>query len=111
MSFGMRIWGADEVLQFDTSTFTYKIIINEVVNSTGWPANTTKTYSAPGCTAENSFAVTIPILNSGDEDTPQNRQLECAMGNGVAYVRNFVQGETVGTYSTSTMRLIVARYK
>ncbi|MGC5702951.1 hypothetical protein J4P02_22350 [Pseudomonas sp. NFXW11] len=112
MSYGLRMWGADGTLQFDTSTSTYRIIINEVVDSSGWPANYTKVYKVPGCSPDNSVAMVIPLTNiPQDFDVPQNRQLESSMGVGEAYVRNFISGETVGSRSTAIMRFIVMRYK
>ncbi len=108
MNFGMRIWGPAGALEFDTSTSTYQIVLSVLVSFAGEGQNT-KTFQSPGCTVNNAICFLLPI-NNDTSQTVDNRQLECEMGSGVVYVRNFLAGAQTGSLSRATMRLIVARW-
>lgn len=105
MSHGVRMWGGDGALQFDTGTATWRIVLTVVVSFAG-QGQSTQQFSVPGCTVANAVAMVIPI------GVPQgaDRQLETEMGDGVAYVRNFIKGFAGTQFSQSTMRLIVMRW-
>lgn len=111
MSFGMRIWGEDASLQFNTDTVTWRIVLSELVSFSGSPSNVTRTFSVPGCNPSNSVAYVLPVNNNTGTDRVY-RQLEAEIGNNVAYVRNFLGGyNSTITWSTATMRLIVMRWR
>lgn len=109
MSFGMRIWSPSSVLEFDTSTSTYRVVLSVLVSYAG-EGRSTKTFQAPGCTQSNSVCFMLPIDNNNDLNFTTNRQLECEMGNGVVSVRNFLGQRPNDSISQATMRLIVMRW-
>lgn len=108
MTSGLRLWSPTGVLEFDTSTSTYRIVLSVLVSFAGESAST-KTFQAPGCTVSNAICFLLPI-NNDTSQAVDNRQLECEMGSGVVYVRNFLAGAPSGSLSRATMRLIVARW-
>lgn len=109
MSFGLRTWSPSSVLEFDTSTSTYRVVLSVLVSYAG-AGKSTKTYPAPGCTASNSVCFMLPINNNNDDGLSINRQLECEMGNEVVSVRNFLSPRPNDSISQATMRLIVMRW-
>lgn len=109
MSFGLNIWSASGVLEFDMSTATYRIVISVLVSYAG-EGRSTKTFQAPGCTQSNSVCFMLPIDNNNDLNFATNRQLECEMGNQIVSVRNFLAARPSDSFSQATMRLIVMRW-
>ena len=109
MSSGLRIWSSNGVLEFDTSTATYRIVLSTLVSYSG-AGRSTKTFDVPGCTPSNSVCFMLPINNDNNPDFVSSAQLECEMGNGVVSVRNFLAPRPTDSLSQSTMRLIVARW-
>lgn len=105
----LRIWSANGQLDFDTSTSTYRIVVSALV-SFEVGGRTTKTFDAPVCNSSNAVCFMLPINNNNDANFPTNRQLECEMGNGVVYVRNFLPTNPNNSIAQSTMRLIIARW-
>ncbi|WP_415260238.1 hypothetical protein [Pseudomonas chlororaphis] len=106
MSYGLRMWGGDGVLQFDTGTATWRIVLSTVVSFAGAPGKSTQQFSVPGCNTSNAVAVVLPIGASANDD----RQLETEMTDGVVNVRNYINGFSGAMFSHSTMRLIVMRW-
>lgn len=109
MSSGLRIWSSSGVLEFDTGTSTYRVVLSVLVSYAG-EGRSTKTFSVPGCSPSNSVCFMLPINNNNDDSLATNRQLECEMGNGVVSVRNFLGQRPNDSISQSTMRLIVMRW-
>ena len=110
MSFGLRMWGADGKLQFDTDTVTWRVALSLVVSFDGSPP-TTRQYSVPGCNPSNSTAFCLPLSNVVNTDL-RSLQLEAQMGTDIVYVRNFLGGFSgSSTISWATMRLMVMRWK
>ncbi|WP_156162089.1 hypothetical protein [Pseudomonas sp. MRSN 12121] len=105
MSYGLRMWGGDGVLQFDTGTSTWRIVLSVVVSFASAGGKSTQQFSVPGCNTSNAVAVVLPIGPSATED----RQLETEMTDGVVNVRNFINGFAGDKFSRSAMRLIVMR--
>ena len=108
MSFGLRIWSSNGNLEFDTGTSTYRIVLSVLVSYSSGP-NGTRTFSVPGCTENNAICFLLPI-NNDNSQVLSNRQLECEMGSELVYVRNFLKDRPSDSFSTATMRLVVARY-
>ncbi|MHC8342520.1 hypothetical protein [Pseudomonas sp. RT6P73] len=106
MSFGMRTWGADGILQFNTDTATWRIVLSSVVSFAGAGGKSTQQFSVPGCNTSNAVAIVLPIGVAADDD----RQLETEMTDGTVYVRNYINGYAGLKFSHSTMRLIVMRW-
>ncbi|UWF46863.1 hypothetical protein NYP20_16055 [Pseudomonas sp. N3-W] len=106
MSFGMRIWGSNGALQFNTDTATWRIVVSSVVSFAGAGGKATQQFSVPGCNTSNAVAIVLPIGVASASD----RQLEAEMADGIAYVRNFIKGYAGTQCSQSTMRLIVMRW-
>lgn len=108
MSSGLRMWSPSGVLEFDTSTFTYKIVLSALVSYAG-ESRSTKTFQVPGCNTSNSICFLLPI-NNDNSQAATNRQLECEMGDGVVFVRNFLASRPNDSSSQATMRLMVSRW-
>lgn len=107
MSSGLRLWSAAGALEFDTSISTYRIVLSVLVSYAGEPRNQ-KTFSVPGCNPSNSICFLLPV-NNDTSQTATNRQLECQIGEGIAYVRNYLASNPNDSISQATMRLMVAR--
>lgn len=105
MSYGVRMWGADGALQFNTDTATWRIVLSVVVSFAG-QGKGTQQFLVPGCNAYNTTALVLPIGASAESD----RQLETEVSDGAVYVRNFINGYSASMVSQSTMRLIVMRW-
>lgn len=105
MSYGVRMWGADGALQFNTDTATWRIVLSVVVSFAG-QEKSPQQFFVPGCNANNTAALVLPIGASSESD----RQLETEVSDGVVYVRNFINGYAASMASHSTMRLIVMRW-
>lgn len=108
MSSGLRLWSSNGTLEFDTSFSTYRIVLSVLVSYAGAPRSQ-KEFSVPGCTPSNSICFLLPINNDTSQVTG-NRQLECQIGQEVAYVRNYLASNPSDSYSQATMRLMVARW-
>lgn len=109
MSSGLRIWSSSGVLEFDTGTSTYRVVLSVLVSYVG-EGRSTKTFPVPGCNTSNSLCFMLPINNNNDDGLATNRQLECEMGNEVVSVRNFLSQRPNDSISQATMRLIVMRW-
>lgn len=107
MSYGMRVWGADGVLQLDENSFTMRIAASYLVTFTG-STKQSQTFSAPGCTTANSVAILVPI-GAYDQNA---RQHEAAVtDSGTVNVYNYMTGNSaVNNVSSGTMRLMVVRF-
>lgn len=108
MSSGLRLWSANGALEFDTSISTYRIVLSVLVSYAAG-GERQRTFSVPGCTPSNSICFLLP-LNNDTAQVAANRQLECEMGQEVAYVRNYLATRPSDSFSTAAMRLIVARW-
>ncbi|WP_123368093.1 hypothetical protein [Pseudomonas brassicacearum] len=106
MAHGMRIWGPDGALQFNTDTSTWRIVLSSVVSFAGAAGKSTQQFSVPGCNANNAVAIVLPIGVVASDD----RQLETEMTDGTVNVRNYINGFAGLMFSHSTMRLIVMRW-
>lgn len=108
MSSGLRIWSSSGVLEFDTSIATYRIVLSVLVSYSSGGGGT-RTFSVSGCNVNNAICFFLPI-NNDTSQVSANRQLECEMGQDVVYVRNFLKARPTDSFSSATMRLIVARW-
>lgn len=108
MSSGLRIWSPNGTLEFDTSISTYRIVLSVLVSYSSGPLGT-RTFAAQGCTTNNAICFLLPI-NNDTSQVVSNRQLECEMGTNEVYVRNFLKARPSDSFSSATMRLIVARW-
>lgn len=106
MSYGVRIWGPNGDLRFDTSTSTWRSVLSLVVSFSGATGKSSQQFSVPGCTPENSVVLLVPIGAVSEND----RQLESDIGSGVVTVRNFIDGYAGQMFSRSSMRMIVLRW-
>ena len=106
MSHGLRIWGGDGTLQFNTDTATWRIVLSSLVSFAGAVGKSTQQFSVPGCNANNAVAMVIPVGAAAADD----RQLETELSDGVVNVRNYINGYAGAMFSHSTMRLIVMRW-
>lgn len=107
MSFGMRVWGGDGVLQIDENSFTMRIVLSTLVSFAINESKTSRDFSVPGCTPSNSVAIVIPI---GPYDEALNKQFETEMGSGVARVYNHTRTFAASLRASGTMRLMVIRF-
>lgn len=106
MAHGMRIWGADGVLQVDENSFTMRVVLSTLVTfATG--AKTTQDFSAPGSDASNSVAIVIPV---GPYNESSSFQFETEMLSGVARVYNYTRTFAASLSTSGTMRLMVIRF-
>lgn len=106
MTQGLRIWGEDGSLQLDENSFTMRVVHSSVVGP-GAPSGQYFDISVPGITPANSAAVVVPvgpILNT-------DRQYDPQVLNDVVRVWRTVRGYQYPGATTSTMRLIVVRFK
>lgn len=108
MDYGLQIRGENGAVEFDTSISTYRSVLSVLVSFAGQARNT-RTFQVPGCNSSNSICFLLPIDNNSNDDVT-NRQLECEMGDGVAYVRNFLSPRPDDSFSQATMRFIVMRW-
>lgn len=105
MSFGLRIFGPSGETQLDENSFTMRLVLSTLVSFSY--AKSYQDFSVPGCTPDNALAFVIP-------NTPlvfADRQLETEMLSGIARVYNYTRGFDASYISTTTMRLIVVRFK
>lgn len=109
MSSGLRIWSSSGVLEFDTSTSTYRVVLSVLVSYAG-EGRSVKTFQVPGSNPSNSACFMLPVNNDNDYNFSTNRQLECELGNDVVYVRNYLAQRPNDSLSQATMRLIVTRW-
>lgn len=105
MSFGMQIWGADGALQIDENSFTCRVVLSAVVTFAGG-VKTNQDFSVPGCNANNSIAVMVPIGPYDDNSL----QLETEMIDGVARVYNYCRTFAASNVVANSMRLNVIRF-
>lgn len=106
MAHGMRIWGADGVLQVDENSFTMRVVLSTLVTfATG--AKATQDFSAPGSDASNSVAIVIP---TGPYNESSSFQFETEMLSGVARVYNYTRTFAASLSTSGTMRLMVIRF-
>lgn len=109
MIFGMVTKDGAGNVEFDTTISTWRIILSVVVSFPVGTTIRTQQFSVPGCNPSNSVAFALPMNNETGE-AQANRQLETQMGDGIAYVRNYLAGRT-DSVSFATMRFMVARWK
>ncbi|WP_339408059.1 hypothetical protein [Pseudomonas helleri] len=103
MGFGLGTWDAAGVPELNENSFTMRVVLSEVVTFGG---REVKSFSVPGCTPANSVAIVIPLGGYSDND----RQFETEMGNGIAYVANYMRYYAGDYTATGSMRLIVTRF-
>lgn len=106
MSYGMRIWGADGALQIDENSFTCRVVLSVVVTFAIGTGKTNQDFSVPGCNANNSIAVVVPIGPYDDNSL----QLETEMLDGVARVYNYCRTFASSNAVANSMRLNVIRF-
>lgn len=106
MSFGIRIFDEKGVLLLDENSFTFRVVLSQVVTFSGVRA--VQSFSVPGCTPDNANAIVIPLGTY----TTNDRQFEVTMGSGVVEVANWMRNWSPGKFTASgSMRLIVMRFK
>lgn len=104
MAHGMRIWGADGVLQVDENSFTIRVMLSTLVTFTGGKSN--QDFSVPGVGPANGSAIVVPVGTYTD----QQQQFETELVDNVARVYNHTRGYAASYVATGTMRLIVMRF-
>ncbi|MCP1419889.1 hypothetical protein J3D47_004132 [Pseudomonas laurylsulfativorans] len=106
MSHGIRVWGADGVLQVDENTFTMRVVYSGLV--TGSSSVAYQTISVPGLTPENGAAFVVPV---GGYNVNLDKQLETEVIAGAVRVYSYIRGREQYSNKTGvTMRLIVIRF-
>lgn len=104
MAYGMRIWGADGVLQIDENSFTIRVVLSTLVTFGAGKSN--QDFSVPGVGPGNGAAIVVPI----GAYTDQQMQFETELVDNIARVYNHTRGYAASTVATGTMRLIVMRF-
>ena len=110
-TYGLRMWGADGKQIFD-SAVQAAVFTRVAQNWTFTHAEQsgqgliTNWYSVPLNYALGDYL----MINNDNSQVVSNRQLECEMGTNEVYVRNFLKARPSDSFSSATMRLIVARW-
>lgn len=105
--FGLFTWSADGVEELSPASFTMRVVFSELTSS--FPAGKYFDVAIEGVTPQNAAAFCVPTNTIGTTD----RQLEPEVLNGVVRVWRTMRGDPWGNsgISTTTMRLVVVRFK
>lgn len=105
--FGLFTWSAAGVQELSPASFTMRTVYSGLTS--GFPAGKYFDVAVAGVTPQNAAAFCVPINTITTED----RQLEPEVLNGVVRVWRTMRGDPWGNsgISTTTMRLVVVRFK
>lgn len=106
MSFGMRIWSPEGLLQLDENSFTMRVVLSQIISPQTFGAKYID-IAISGVTPSNSSAFVLPI----GPVTSDNGQCEPEMGNGFVRVWRTIKGDPYGNSSITItqQRLVVVR--
>ena len=110
MSYGLRTWNANGVLELDTDTFTYQVIHNQVYQLT---LRAVITVPIAGFTPASCVATILPITppnTSFNYCTDAMPYMSVANGQVVVRSQNPMEPDT-NNGSTIQFRLLVMRFK
>lgn len=106
MAYGMRIWGADGVLQVDENSFTIRVLFSALVTFALGASKGNQDFSVPGISPGNGTAIVVPIGAYPDSQM----QFETEVLDGLVRVYNHTRTYAASFTSSGTMRLIVMRW-
>lgn len=107
MSFGLRTWDANGVIQMDTDTFTYQVIHNATYQLT---RDGSITIPIPAFKVANCVATVLPLGTS--DGSPSSALPYQSVADGVVVVRSRNPSEAdSGEGSAIQFRLLAMRYK
>lgn len=106
MTYGVRTWSADGVLEMDTDSFTYQVLHNQAYQLNG---SNTITASVAGFTPATGVAVILPI-STRDADFSSGSMPYMTVGNGTVTVRSRNPSEPGSIGSSILFRLLVMRF-
>lgn len=109
--YGLATWDENEVQQLGPASFTMRVVLSTLVTFASGGGDSTQTFSVPGSTPENSFAVIVPIAPYNAGNQLHQIQFEPEMLNGSVRVWRGHRTAAQGLYAFGTQRLIVARFK
>ncbi len=61
MSFGLRTFNEQGIVETDTNTFTYQILFSTTIDFAGASNTATRSFTVPGFNTQTCFAVLLPI--------------------------------------------------
>lgn len=105
-SYGVRIWGADGVLQLDENSFTIRVALSMLVTFPVGGSKANQDFAVPGVGPGNGTAIVVPVGAYSDSQL----QFETELLDGVARVYNHTRTFAASTTANGTMRLIVMRF-
>lgn len=120
MSYGLRTWDEQARLETDTTTFTYQVLLSELIDFGGQRDHATRTFNIAGFHPNNCVAVLLPVnlfYTGSPQELPSNCMPWIDVGVGVVSVRPShpsAGSDPNGIYyqkSRLTVRLLVMRYK
>ncbi|CAM4005874.1 hypothetical protein [Pseudomonas wadenswilerensis] len=112
MSFGLRTFSSTGVMELDTTSFTYQILHNELLDFTA--TTTPRTISIPGFDPDKCSAVLLPIdaVDDSNRDTHATAMPYISLAPGVVTVLSRHPNETDSRFVTLIrVRLLVMRFR
>lgn len=110
MSYGLKTWSENGVVELDTSVFTYRVIHNKQYRLGGIYDGTVISVNIPEFTVANCVAAVLPI--SGVTEYADEAMPYIAVSNGSVVVRSRHPQESYnGIGSGIIFRLLIMRYK
>ncbi|MDF2642427.1 MAG: hypothetical protein K0R45_1699 [Pseudomonas sp.] len=106
MAHGMRVWGADGVLQVDENSFTIRVLFSTPVTFPLGAIKGNQDFAVPGISPGNGTAIVVPIGAYPDSQM----QFETEVLDGLVRVYNHTRTYAASFTSSGTMRLIVMRW-
>lgn len=105
MSFGLRTWGGDGVIQMDTDTFTYQVIHNKTYQ---FSSGVTHGVTIPGFSPSTCVAALLPTGRAGGVGYDTMPFMYVGAGGVTMYAYHPLN---TAVPSRLEVRLIVMRYK
>lgn len=109
--YGLGTWDGNGVQLLGPATFTMRVVLSTLVTFTSGGGASTQSFSVPGCTPENSFAVIVPVAAYSAGNRLHQVQFEPEILNGSVRVWRGHRTAVNGLYAFGTQRLIVSRFR
>jgi len=107
MTYGVRTWSANGVLEMDTDSYTYQVLHNALYNLAVTPV---VTVFIPGFDPANCTAVVLPTVAAANQYCSSALPY-MTVSPGVVQVRNKNPAETDWFSTSIQFRLLVMRFK
>lgn len=109
--YGLGTWDGSGGQLLGPASFTMRVVLSTLVTFTGGGGASTQSFSVPGSTPENSFAVIVPIAVYNAGNQLHQVQFEPEMLSDSVRVWRGHRTAINGLYGFGTQRLIVVRFK